>query len=95
MIEKKINKPITFQVMQVLKSKMDFFGLTQKELANRVGIDSANLCRMLQGKYSPSLDICIKLFREVGCSSIPFSHVVFDDLSEHEDSPLIPFDKDV
>jgi transcriptional regulator with XRE-family HTH domain len=48
-------------LLEYLKSIADRKGITQEEIAWRAGITRANVNRILQNKYAPSLDTLIKL----------------------------------
>ncbi|MBK9258091.1 MAG: helix-turn-helix transcriptional regulator [Saprospiraceae bacterium] len=41
-------------------------GITQKDIEAATGIDQANLSKMLNGKYCPSVDVFLKIAEFVG-----------------------------
>ena len=41
-------------------------GLTQEELAERIGTQRSNICRLESGKQNPSLDLMVKLSQALG-----------------------------
>jgi len=41
-------------------------GITQKMIAERSGLKQANISRVLTGKYSPTLDVFLKITKAVG-----------------------------
>jgi transcriptional regulator with XRE-family HTH domain len=56
-------KMILSYIQQVIKDK----NLIQNEIAEKMGIKSSSLSRMLKGEFSPSLDLLLKLCDAVGC----------------------------
>ncbi|MBK9258150.1 MAG: helix-turn-helix transcriptional regulator [Saprospiraceae bacterium] len=41
-------------------------GITQKDIEAKTGIDQANLSKMLNGKFCPSVDVFLKIAEFVG-----------------------------
>lgn len=41
-------------------------GLTQAELADRVGVTRQTICLIEQGRYNPTVRLCIEICRELG-----------------------------
>lgn len=50
-----------------VRERMAAIGMTQKELAERLGVSQPVVSRMLAGKHSPSLDLVERVSRELGC----------------------------
>lgn len=43
-------------------------GITQEELARRIGTKKSNISRMESGNYNPSLDFLVKIANGLGCT---------------------------
>jgi predicted transcriptional regulator len=52
-------------IKQILKARSEL-NLTQKELAERIGIKQSNISRLESGNYNPSLDFLKKLAEGLG-----------------------------
>lgn len=61
MYEKQIGK----RIQEYRKIK----GLTQDELAEKVGISKSYISSIERGLYSPHLDIMVKIMNSIGCSA--------------------------
>ena len=55
-----------------IKEKREQLGLSQKELADKVGISQSFLCDIEQGRCKPSIDTAVKLATALGISDIKF-----------------------
>lgn len=51
---------------KAIKAKRELLGMEQKELANKIGIDPANLCRIESGRYAVRLDTLHLILEELG-----------------------------
>lgn len=58
--------------MKILKIRVKEFrnkkGLTQEELAQRVGVRRETIVFLEQGKYNPSLKLALNIAKELGVS---------------------------
>lgn len=52
-------------IKQILKARSEL-NLTQKELAERIGIKQSNISRLESGNYNPSLDFLKKIAQGLG-----------------------------
>lgn len=52
-------------IKQILKARSEL-NLTQKELAERIGIKQSNISRLESGNYNPSLDFLKKVAKGLG-----------------------------
>ncbi|MCG8485168.1 MAG: helix-turn-helix transcriptional regulator [Clostridia bacterium] len=52
-------------IKQILKARSEL-NLTQKELAERIGIKQSNISRLENGNYNPSLDFLKKVAQGLG-----------------------------
>lgn len=52
-------------IKQIIKARGDL-NLTQKELAERIGIKQSNISRLESGDYNPSLDFLKKVAKGLG-----------------------------
>lgn len=52
-------------IKQILKARSEL-NLTQKELAERIGIKQSNISRLESGNYNPSLDFLKKVAQGLG-----------------------------
>ena len=55
-----------------IKEKREQLGLSQKELADKVGISQSFLCDIEQSRCKPSIDTAVKLADALGISDIKF-----------------------
>lgn len=55
-----------------IKEKREQLGISQKELAKKVGISQSFLCDIEQGRCKPSLDTAIKIARVLKVREIKF-----------------------
>lgn len=51
--------------LKLIVSRMER-GLTQEQLAARVGVTRQTICLIEQGKYNPSVRLCIAICKELG-----------------------------
>ena len=51
-----------------VKAYRELLGLTQRQLAERAGIEKGAVYRAEVGKVSPQLDTCVRLARGLGCT---------------------------
>ncbi|MFC5337444.1 helix-turn-helix transcriptional regulator [Leucobacter denitrificans] len=56
------------RVTNTMRDRREEAGLTQAELARRVGVTRQTLIAIEQGKYSPSLELAFQIAREFGVS---------------------------
>jgi putative transcriptional regulator len=54
------------KVTNDIRALRDGLGLTQAELAKRVGVTRQTLIAIEQGRYSPSLELAFQISREFG-----------------------------
>lgn len=54
------------RVTNTIRSHRENAGLTQAELARRLGVTRQTLIAIEQGKYSPSLELAFQIAREFG-----------------------------
>ncbi len=52
-------------IAQIVKARKEV-GLTQQELAERIGTKQSNISRLESGEYNPSLDFIIKTAQGLG-----------------------------
>lgn len=52
-------------IAQIVKARIEN-GLTQQELAERIGTKQSNISRLESGEYNPSLDFIIKMAQGLG-----------------------------
>ncbi|KAB3534425.1 helix-turn-helix transcriptional regulator [Alkaliphilus pronyensis] len=52
-------------IKQIIKARGDL-NLTQKELAERIGVKQSNISRLESGDYNPSLDFLKKVAKGLG-----------------------------
>ena len=52
-------------IAQIVKARKEI-GLTQQELAERIGTKQSNISRLESGEYNPSLDFIIKTAQGLG-----------------------------
>ena len=55
-----------------IKEKRERLGISQKELAEKVGISQSFLCDIEQGRSKPSIDTAVRLADALGISDIKF-----------------------
>ena len=55
-----------------IREKREELGLSQKELAEKIGITQSFLCDIEQGRSKPSIDVAIKLARVLKVKDIKF-----------------------
>ena len=55
-----------------IKEKREQLGISQKELAEKVGISQSFLCDIEQGRCKPSIDTAIKLAKALKVKDIKF-----------------------
>ena len=55
-----------------IKERREQLGISQKELAEKVGISQSFLCDIEQGRSKPSIDVAIKLARVLKVNDIKF-----------------------
>lgn len=63
--EYKVLEPEYEIIKQIIKARADL-NLTQKELAERIGIKQSNISRLESGDYNPSLDFLKKVAKGLG-----------------------------
>lgn len=66
MINEKKYKEARALLLQYLSQKAREKGITQEQIAEKTGFTQNNVSRMLQGRYSPSLDNFMRLAEAVG-----------------------------
>jgi len=64
--EEKYKKARVLQ-LQYLSKLAKEKGITQDEIAEKTGFTRNNVCRMLSGRYSPSLDNFMRLCEAINC----------------------------
>ena len=64
-----MGKNYSAMIGEKIKKHMNLKGLSQKELAEEVGIDPASLCRIISGEKNPKSDILANLATVLGVSS--------------------------
>ena len=55
-----------------IKEKRERLGISQKELAEKVGISQSFLCDIEQGRSKPSIDTAVKIADALDISDIKF-----------------------
>ena len=55
-----------------IKEKRERLGISQKELAEKVGISQSFLCDIEQGRSKPSIDTAIKISQALNIGDIKF-----------------------
>lgn len=55
-----------------IREKREELGLSQKELAKKIGITQSFLCDIEQGRSKPSIDVAIKLAKVLKVKDIKF-----------------------
>ena len=55
-----------------IKEKRERLGISQKELAEKVGISQSFLCDIEQGRCKPSIDTAIKIAQVLDVADIKF-----------------------
>ena len=55
-----------------IKERREQLGISQKELAEKVGISQSFLCDIEQGRSKPSIDTAIKIAQVLNVESIKF-----------------------
>ena len=55
-----------------IKEKRERLGISQKELAEKVGMSQSFLCDIEQGRSKPSIDTAVRLADALGISDIKF-----------------------
>ena len=55
-----------------IKEKRERLGISQKELAEKVGISQSFLCDIEQGRSKPSIDTAIKIAQALNVADIKF-----------------------
>lgn len=58
-----------------IKEKREQLGISQKELAKKVGISQSFLCDIEQGRCKPSIDTAVKLAKVLKIKDIKFFDV--------------------
>ena len=51
-----------------IKEKREALGMTQKALAERVGVTPAQMCMIETGKRMPSLIVALRIAAALGCT---------------------------
>ena len=51
-----------------MKEKRQTLGLSQAELAEKVGVTRQTVNMVESGEYNPTLALCIKICRALGCT---------------------------
>lgn len=51
-----------------IREKREALKMTQRELANRVGITPAQMCMIETGKRMPSLKVALRIASALGCT---------------------------
>ena len=49
------------KLMRYISDRLHFDGITNVVLANLSSIDPSNVCRILKGRYSPTVDVLLRL----------------------------------
>ncbi|MGF0034813.1 helix-turn-helix domain-containing protein [Victivallis vadensis] len=57
-----------FAIIDAMFEAVEKSGLSQEELARRMGTTQSSVSRMLRGRRSPSWKTATRLFRATGCS---------------------------
>lgn len=70
------------RVTNTIRATREAAGMTQADLARRVGVTRQTLIAIEQGKYSPTLELAFQVARVFG--------VGLDDLFHYPDSPGNP-----
>ena len=55
-----------------IKEKREELGISQKELAEKIGISQSFLCDIEQGRCKPSIDTAIKIAQVLDVADIKF-----------------------
>ena len=55
-----------------IKERREQLGITQKELADKIGISQSFLCDIEQGRSKPSIDTAVKIADALDISDIKF-----------------------
>ena len=55
-----------------IKERREQLGISQKELADKIGISQSFLCDIEQGRSKPSIDTAIKIAQELNVADIKF-----------------------
>jgi transcriptional regulator with XRE-family HTH domain len=55
------------QFIRLAKQRMKALGLTQRELAQRLGVQRPYVSRLLSGRHSPRADVMQKVAEALGC----------------------------
>ena len=55
-----------------IKERREQLGISQKELAEKIGISQSFLCDLEMGRCKPSIDTAVKLADALGISDIKF-----------------------
>lgn len=55
-----------------IREKREELGLSQKELAEKIGITQSFMCDIEQGRSKPSIDVAIKLAKVLKVKDIKF-----------------------
>ena len=55
-----------------IKEKRERLGISQKELADKIGISQSFLCHIEQGRSKPSIDTAIKIAQVLNVADIKF-----------------------
>lgn len=56
--------------MVKIRELREQLGISQKELAERCGITQSTLCDIEMGRNNPSIEVAIRLSRELGVNDI-------------------------
>ena len=56
-----------------IKAKRRECGLTQKELADKVGVDQSMICQIERGTKSPTLALSVEIAAALGCDVCEFT----------------------
>lgn len=75
---KEARKMLLEYIRELAKEK----GITHLEIAEKTGFTANNVSRMLQGRYSPSLDNFMRLAEAVDCYIFIIDKDADDDLTE-------------
>ena len=55
-----------------IKERREQLGISQKELADKIGISQSFLCDIEQGRSKPSIDTAIKIAQALNVADIKF-----------------------
>lgn len=61
---------ISGETIEIIKEWVDYRGMTQKEFANRLGVDRMTVYRWFNGVTSPSLNDIYKMMEVLGIEQL-------------------------